>query len=68
MTVPGFYIKATVNSGAAWIARDDWLHAREMARFYFDVVDRPELARHLASINVSLQREPEDLRLEERTR
>ncbi len=51
-----------------WIAREDWLHAREMTRFYIDVVDRPDLARRLALINIGLQREPEDLRLERRTR
>ena len=53
---------------AVWIADKDWLHAREMARFFIDVVDRPQLARRLALINVNLQREPEDLRLEARTR
>jgi len=51
-----------------WIADEDWLHAREMARFYLDVADRPSLARRLALINLSHQREPEDLRLERRTR
>lgn len=51
-----------------WIADEDWLHAREMARFYLDVADRPALARRLALINLSHQREPEDLRLERRTR
>ncbi len=51
-----------------WIANEDWLHAREMTRFFIDVVDRPDLARRLAVINVGLQREPEDLRLERRTR
>lgn len=50
-----------------WIAARDWLHAREMARFYLDVMPRPELARQLADINLSLQREPEDLRLARRT-
>ena len=53
---------------SAWIADEDWLHAREMARFYIDVVDRPDLASHLASINATLQQEPEDLRLLQRTR
>ncbi len=52
----------------AWIANEDWLHAREMTRFYIDVVDRPVVARRLALINIGLQREPEDLRLELRTR
>ncbi|MDX1405370.1 MAG: hypothetical protein R3192_12565 [Woeseiaceae bacterium] len=52
----------------AWIAAEDWLHAREMARFYVDVVSRPDLARRLALINFGLQREPEDLLLEQRTR
>ena len=51
-----------------WMDADDWLHAREMARFYIDVVDKPELARKLATINIELQKEPEDLRLERRTR
>ena len=51
-----------------WIANEDWLHAREMTRFFVDVVDQPDLARRLALINVGLQREPEDLRLEKRTR
>ncbi len=49
-----------------WIARNDWLHAREMARFYLDVLERPELAQRLATINVALQREPEDLLLASR--
>lgn len=52
----------------AWIAHENWLHAREMTRYFIDVVDRPELARHLSLINVSLQQEPEDLLLERRTR
>lgn len=51
-----------------WIGNEDWLHAREMARFYIDVVSQPDLARQLALINLETQREPEDLRLEERTR
>ncbi len=51
-----------------WIANDDWLHAREMTRFFVDVVDRPALARRLALINIGLQQEPEDLLLERRTR
>ncbi len=52
----------------AWIDNEDWLHAREMTRFFIDVLERPDLARRLALINVSLQREPEDLLLERRTR
>ncbi len=51
-----------------WIDQEDWLHAREMARFFIDVVDRPDLARRLALINIGLQHEPEDQRLERRTR
>ena len=51
-----------------WIANDDWLHAREMARFYIDVVNQPDRARRLALINLTLQQEPEDRRLEQRTR
>ena len=50
-----------------WIADEDWLHAREMARFYLDVLERPKLARRLAQINLTLQREPEDLLLASRT-
>ena len=50
-----------------WIAHGDWLHAREMARFYLDVLPRPELARKLALKNLELQREPEDQRLASRT-
>lgn len=46
-----------------WIEQGDWLHAREMARYYLDVADQPALARRLALINVELQKEPEDLRL-----
>ena len=51
-----------------WIADEDWLHAREMARFYLDVLERPALARRLAALNASLQHEPEDLLLSRRTR
>lgn len=43
-----------------WIAAEDWLHAREMARFYLDVVDCPQLARRLAQINFTIQKEYED--------
>ena len=43
-----------------WIADQDWAHAREMARFYIDVLDRPALARRLVRINLTFQREPED--------
>lgn len=50
-----------------WIADEDWVHAREMARFYLDVVDEPKLARRLAQMNLSLQREPEDVLLAQRT-
>ncbi len=56
------------NEFEKWIAGEDWLHAREMARFYLDVVDRPVRARRLANVNIDLQREPEDLRLVQRTR
>lgn len=50
-----------------WMADNDWLHAREMARFYLDVLPRPELARHIALINFDMQREVEDIRLVQRT-
>ena len=46
-----------------WVDARDWLHAREMARFYFDVVNEPEKARRIARINLNFQREPEDQRL-----
>ncbi len=49
-----------------WIADKDWAHAREMARFYIDVLDRPELAQRLVRINLGLQREPEDVSLARR--
>ncbi|MEM7276839.1 MAG: hypothetical protein AAF385_01835 [Pseudomonadota bacterium] len=50
-----------------WIAREDWVHAREMTRFYTDVIERPALAERLAKVNLSMQREPEDLLLAKRT-
>lgn len=50
-----------------WIAHGDWLHAREMARFYTDVLPRPTLARRLAEINLHNQKEPEDFQLAYRT-
>lgn len=50
-----------------WMAAGNWLHAREMARFYFDVADRPALAARIAGINLDLQREREDLRLAARS-
>ncbi len=56
------------NEFDAWRSRGDWLHAREMTRFYLDVAERPAIARQLSLINISLQQEPEDLRLERRTR
>jgi len=50
-----------------WIDAEDWMHAREMARFYLDVIKRPELARLLALKNIEIQKEPEDFRLVQRT-
>ncbi len=50
-----------------WIQDEDWAHAREMARFYIDVIGDRTLARRLARINLDLQREPEDLLLAHRT-
>ncbi len=47
----------------AWIDAGDRLHAREMARFYLDVKPEPELALELATVNIELQKEPEDYRL-----
>ncbi len=49
-----------------WIAEQDWAHAREMARFYIDVLDQPDVAKRLARINLRFQREPEDLLLARR--
>lgn len=50
-----------------WIEHADFMHAREMARFYLDVLPRHELARELAAVNIGLQREPEDQQLVRRT-
>lgn len=50
-----------------WMASGDWLHAREMARFYLDVRPDEYLANRLARINYMLQKEPEDGRLVQRT-
>ena len=41
----------------------DYLHAREMAQFYFHVMQEPDLARHLALENWQRQKEPEDREL-----
>ena len=49
-----------------WIDHEDWTHVREMARFYLDIVERPDLAKSLAKINLGIQREPEDLLLARR--
>ncbi|MEM7765729.1 MAG: hypothetical protein AAF290_16810 [Pseudomonadota bacterium] len=43
-----------------WIAAEDWLHAREMARFYLDVLENPALAKKLIKINIESQKEYED--------
>ena len=64
----GSVLAKVQNEFDVWIANEDWLHAREMTRFFIDVVDRPNVARRLAVINIRLQQEPEDLRLEKRTR
>lgn len=53
-------IRELVHRFEHWISHEDWTHAREMARFYLDVVERPALARRLAEINLRIQREPED--------
>lgn len=50
-----------------WIEDDDWAHAREMARFYLDVLPEPCLAKRLADINIEIQKESEDQQLVERT-
>ena len=50
-----------------WIEKEDWVHAREMARFYLDVLPHPELARNLAMINIGIQSETEDRQLVSRT-
>ncbi len=46
-----------------WIDTGDLAHAREMARFYFDVAPDHALARELAATNFRSQQEPEDRRL-----
>lgn len=50
-----------------WIDHEDYEHAREMARFYLDVMTDTELAAELARINAGLQHEPEDQLLVKRT-
>ncbi|MCR9279697.1 MAG: hypothetical protein NXH85_17200 [Pseudomonadaceae bacterium] len=50
------------------IAENDWLHAREMARFYIDVHSKPELARLAAEKNWEIQKEAEDFDLLVRVR
>ena len=42
-----------------WIENRDWLHAREMARFYLDVLNEPALAHRLAVINLALAVSPD---------
>ncbi len=59
-------IRRTDHRFRHWIADQDWAHAREMSRFYIDVLDRPAIARRLVRINLGLQREPEDLLLAHR--
>ena len=59
-------VRAADHEFRHWIADEDWLHAREMARFYLDVLEQPALARRLAKINLEMQREPEDLLLASR--
>ncbi len=61
-------VAATDREFRRWIGAGDWLHAREMARFYLDVLDDRPLAKRLAQVNLAVQREPEDLRLAQRTR
>lgn len=39
---------------------NDYVHGREMARFYLDVMPRPALAHLAAERNFEIQREPED--------
>ena len=51
-----------------WIELEDWLHAREMCRFYLDVLPQPDLAKKLAIHNIKMQKELEDVRLLQRTR
>ncbi|MEO0996099.1 MAG: hypothetical protein AAFX58_01155 [Pseudomonadota bacterium] len=60
-------VAATDREFRRWIDAGDWLHAREMARFYLDVLDDPALAGRLARANLAVQREPEDRLLAQRT-
>ncbi len=48
-------------------AAGDFTHAREMARFYLDVLPDLQLAREFAERNIAIQREPEDVLLVART-
>ena len=50
-----------------YAAADDFTHAREMARFYLDVLPDLHLAREFAERNIAMQREPEDSLLMTRT-
>jgi len=50
------------------MAREEYLHGREMARFYLDVLPRPALAQTAAARNLDTQREAEDYALYQRTR
>lgn len=52
----------------SWMNDNDYRHGREMARFYLDVLNSPALALSVAEMNVSIQREPEDLALLRRAR
>lgn len=49
-----------------WMEHGDYEHAREMARFHLDVTGDVDLAHALATINASLQHEPEDRLLVQR--
>jgi len=52
----------------AWLAQEDYRHAREMAMFYLEIDPQPKLAFLVAQKNAKLQREPEDLLLLQRAK
>lgn len=67
-TVSQDEVDATEHRFRQWIVAEDWLHAREMARFYLDVRADVRLAEQLATVNYGIQKEPEDLLLLTRSR
>ena len=53
-------IQHTHRQFSHWQEHQDYQHAREMAMFYLDVMEKPTLALTLAEINLQNQKEQED--------